>query len=64
MESSPAHRQAVPTVPQGREDTFAEAEVGKELEKILSSNAFRDAEGLRRFLRIRWNTPSAEKATN
>jgi TolB-like protein/Tfp pilus assembly protein PilF len=51
MESSPAHSPAVPTVPQGREDTFADPEARKELEKILSSNTFRDAEGLRRFLR-------------
>ena len=51
MESSPAQSPAVPTVPQGREDIFAETEVGKELEKILSSDGFRDAEGLKRFLR-------------
>jgi len=51
MESSPAQSPAVSTVPQGREDTFAQTEVGKELEKILSSIAFRDAEALRRFLR-------------
>ena len=51
MESSPAYSPAVSTVPQGREDTFAKTEVGKELEKILSSIAFRGAEGLRRFLR-------------
>jgi len=51
MEPSLAQSPAGPTVPQGREDLFAEAEVGKELEKILSSTTFRDAEGLRRFLR-------------
>lgn len=51
MKSSPAQSPAVPRVPQGREDTFAEAEIGKELERILSSEGFRDAEGLRRFLR-------------
>src|SRR5580693_3664896 len=51
MEPSPAQSPAGPTVPQGREDIFAKTEVGKELEKILSSNGFRDAEGLKRFLR-------------
>jgi TolB-like protein/Tfp pilus assembly protein PilF len=51
MEPSPAESPAGPTVPQGREDIFAETEVGKELEKILSSNGFRDAQGLKRFLR-------------
>ena len=51
MEPSLAQSPAGPTVPQGREDTFVETEVGKELEKILSSDTFRDAEGLRRFLR-------------
>jgi hypothetical protein len=40
-----------PIIPQGREDGFAETEVGKELEKILSSDGFRGAEGLKRFLR-------------
>ena len=51
MEPSPAQSPAGPTVPQGREDIFADTEVGKELEKILSSDGFRDAEGLKRFLR-------------
>ena len=51
MEPSPAQSPAGPTVPQGREDIFAETEVVKELEKILSSDGFRDAEGLKRFLR-------------
>ncbi len=51
MEPSLAQSPAGPTVPQGREDIFAEPEVGKELDKILSSAIFRDAEGLRRFLR-------------
>jgi TolB-like protein/Tfp pilus assembly protein PilF len=51
MEPSPAQSPAPPTVPQGREDIFAETEVGKQLEKILSSDGFRDAEGLKRFLR-------------
>lgn len=51
MEPSLAQNLAGPTVPQGRGDTLAEPEVGKELEKILSSEAFRDAEGLKRFLR-------------
>jgi hypothetical protein len=51
MEPSPAQSPAGPTVPQGREDIFAETEVGKELEKILSSDGFSDAEGLKRFLR-------------
>ncbi len=51
MEPSLAQSAAGPTVPQGRRDTLAEPEVGKELEKILSSEGFRDAEGLKRFLR-------------
>jgi len=51
MEPSLAQSPAGPTVPQGREDIFAEANVGKELEKILSSATFHEAEGLRRFLR-------------
>ena len=51
MEPSPAQSLAGPTVPQGREEFLAETEVGKELEKILSSDGFRDAEGLKRFLR-------------
>ena len=51
MEPSLAQSAVGPTVPQGRGDIFAEPEVGKELDKILSSAIFRDAEGLRRFLR-------------
>ena len=51
MEPSLAQSPAGPAVPQRREDIFAEPEVGKELDKILSSAVFRDAEGLRRFLR-------------
>jgi TolB-like protein/Tfp pilus assembly protein PilF len=51
MEPSLAQSPAGPTAPQGREDIFAEPEIGKELDKILSSATFRDAEALRRFLR-------------
>jgi len=51
MQPSLAQSPAGPTVPQGREDIFAEADVLKELDKILSSGAFRDAEALKRFLR-------------
>jgi TolB-like protein/Tfp pilus assembly protein PilF len=51
MEPSPAQSPAGSTIPQGWEDGFAETEVGKELEKILSSDGFRGAEGLKRFLR-------------
>ncbi len=51
MEPSLAQSPAGPRVPQGREDIFAEADVLKELEKILSSDALRDAEVLKRFLR-------------
>ena len=51
MQPSLAQSPAGPTVPQGRKDIFAEADVLKELGKILSSEAFRDAEALKRFLR-------------
>jgi TolB-like protein/Tfp pilus assembly protein PilF len=51
MQPSLAQSPAGPPVPQGREDIFADADVLKELDKILSSDAFRDAEVLKRFLR-------------
>jgi hypothetical protein len=51
MQPSLAQSPAGPTVSQGRKDIFAEADVLTELGKILSSEAFRDAEALRRFLR-------------
>lgn len=51
MQPSLAQSPAGPTVPQGRKDILAEADVLKELGKILSSEAFRDAEALKRFLR-------------
>jgi TolB-like protein/Tfp pilus assembly protein PilF len=51
MQPSLAQSPAEPTDPQGRKGIFAEADVLKELGKILSSDAFRDAEALKRFLR-------------
>jgi TolB-like protein/Tfp pilus assembly protein PilF len=51
MEPSLTQSPAGPKIQQGREDIFAEPDVGKELEKILSSAIFRDADSLRRFLR-------------
>ncbi|HKV77203.1 MAG TPA: tetratricopeptide repeat protein [Candidatus Sulfotelmatobacter sp.] len=50
MEPSPIENGAESAVP--RENVFAETEVRKELEKILASELFREAEGLKRFLRF------------
>ena len=52
MEPSPTPNPSGKAVPRGREDSFAEAAVRTELDKILASESFREAEGLKRFLRF------------